>query len=65
MNINLSSYSIYNYIQMTKITFLAHMDYANVLTEWSLCINMHSEINSMIICNVEHPFNYKMQHDMI
>ena len=48
-----------------KITFLAEGDAANVLTEYSHCINKHSDnIQSTVICSFAHPFNYKIKHDI-
>lgn len=47
-----------------KISFLSEGDAANVLTEYSYCINKHSNyIKSKSICLFKHPFNYKIQHD--
>ena len=48
-----------------KITFIAEGDAANVLTEYSHCINKHSnDIESKVICIFAHPFNYKIKHDI-
>ena len=47
-----------------KISFLSIMDFANVLTEYSYCINKHSkDIESKSMCFQKHPFNYEIQHD--
>lgn len=47
-----------------KISFIAENDFANVLTEYSYCLNKHGEnIESKSICFRPHPFNYKIQHD--
>lgn len=46
-----------------KVSFIADIDYANVLTEYSHCFNKHSDIESKSICLKSHPFNYKIQHD--
>jgi hypothetical protein len=47
-----------------KITFLANVDYANVLTEHSNIINKYSEkYRSKIICMRPHGLKYKLQHD--
>lgn len=47
-----------------KISFLSFMDFANVLTEYSYCLNKHSkDIESKSICLQKHPFNYNIQHD--
>jgi hypothetical protein len=47
-----------------KISFIAENDWANVLTEYSYCLNKHGEnIESKSICFRPHPFNYKIQHD--
>lgn len=47
-----------------KISFLSVIDFANVLTEYSYCLNKHSkDIESKSICFQKHPFNYDIQHD--
>ena len=47
-----------------KISFIAENDWANVLTEYSHCLNKHSEdIECKSICFKPHPFNYSIQHD--
>lgn len=47
-----------------KISFLSVVDFANVLTEYSYCLNKHSkDIKSKSICFQKHPFNYNIQHD--
>jgi len=47
-----------------KITFIAEIDFANVLTEYAYCLNKHDEdIECKSICFRSHPFNYKIQHD--
>lgn len=47
-----------------KISFIAENDWANVLTEYSYCLNKHSEdIETKSICLNKHPFNYNIQHD--
>lgn len=47
-----------------KISFIAENDFANVLTEYSYCLNKHSkDIESKSICFRKHPFNYDIQHD--
>ena len=47
-----------------KISFLSVIDFANVLTEYSYCLNKHSkDIESKSICFQKHPFNYNIQHD--
>lgn len=47
-----------------KISFIAENDWANVLTEYSYCLNKHSEdLESKSICLKKHPFNYNIQHD--
>ena len=47
-----------------KISFLSVYDFANVLTEYSYCLNKHSkDIESKSICFQKHPFNYDIQHD--
>lgn len=46
-----------------KITFIAEIDFANVLTEYSYCLNKHSDIQSRTVCIRPHGFNYKIQHD--
>lgn len=47
-----------------KISFIAENDWANVLTEYSYCLNKHSDtIEAKSICYRPHPFNYKIQHD--
>lgn len=47
-----------------KISFIAENDWANVLTEYSYCLNKHSkDIQSKSICFRPHPFNYSLQHD--
>lgn len=48
----------------TKISFIAENDWANVLTEYSHCLNKHSEdIETKSICLNKHPLNYNIQHD--
>lgn len=47
-----------------KISFIAENDFANVLTEYSYCLNKHSEdIQSKSICYKKHAFDYSIQHD--
>ena len=47
-----------------KISFLSIVDFANVLTEYSHCLNKHSnDIECKSICIEKHPFNYNIQHD--
>tara|TARA_R100000908_G_scaffold64669_3_gene49374 strand:- start:1690 stop:2682 length:993 start_codon:yes stop_codon:yes gene_type:complete len=47
-----------------KISFLAENDFANVLTEYTYCLNKHSkDIEARSICYRPHPFNYNLQHD--
>lgn len=47
-----------------KISFIAENDWANVLTEYSYCLNKHSEgIEAKSICLNKHPYNYSNQHD--
>lgn len=46
-----------------KISFLSEGDAANVLTEYSYCLNKHSDIESKSICTIPHPFNYTIKHD--
>lgn len=47
-----------------KISFIAENDFANVLTEYSYCLNKHSQdIKSKSICFRPHPFNYNIPHD--
>ena len=47
-----------------KISFIADVDFANVLTEYSYCLNKHSDnIESKSICFRKHTFNYSIQHD--
>lgn len=47
-----------------KISFISEGDAANVLTEYSYCLNKHSEdIESKSICTIPHPFNYNIKHD--
>jgi|TARA_B110000495_G_scaffold199055_1_gene211844 hypothetical protein len=47
-----------------KISFIAENDFANVLTEYSYCLNKHSEdIQSKSICYKKHVFDYSIQHD--
>lgn len=46
-----------------KISFLSEGDAANVLTEYSHCLNKHSDIKSKSICTIQHPFKYKIEHD--
>lgn len=46
-----------------KISFIAEGDAANVLTEYSYCLNKHSDIESKTICLFKHPFDYTIQHD--
>lgn len=48
-----------------KIVFIAEGDAANVLTEYSHCLNNHcNEIQTKTICLFPHPFNYKIKHDI-
>lgn len=48
-----------------KIVFIAEGDAANVLTEYSYCLNNHcNEIQTKTICLFPHPFNYKIKHDI-
>lgn len=63
----LESFKILNYVKDNRkmITYLADMDYANVMTEYSNIINKHSKIyQSRVYCNYSHPFNYNLQHDI-
>jgi hypothetical protein len=46
-----------------KISFIAENDWANVLTEYSYCLNKHSDFESKSICLNKHIFNYNIQHD--
>ena len=47
-----------------KISFIAPNDWANVLTEYSHCLNKHSDdIESRSICFHPHTFNYNIKHD--
>ncbi len=46
-----------------KISFLSGIDFANVLTEYSYCLNKHSNIECKSICLQKHGFNYDIQHD--
>jgi len=47
-----------------KISFIAESDFANVLTEYSQCLNKHSgDIQSKSICYRPHRFKYNVQHD--
>lgn len=47
-----------------KISFIAENDWANVLTEYSYCLNKHSKnIEAKSICLNKHSFNYTIQHD--
>ena len=46
-----------------KITFLGQNDPANVLTEYSYCLNTHSDMQSKSICLWPHGFKYHIQHD--
>jgi|TARA_R110000772_G_scaffold191564_1_gene302517 hypothetical protein len=47
-----------------KISFIAENDWANVLTEYTYCLNKHSEdIEAKSICFRPHPFNYSLQHN--
>tara|TARA_R100000734_G_C3317260_1_gene110230 strand:+ start:169 stop:1176 length:1008 start_codon:yes stop_codon:yes gene_type:complete len=47
-----------------KISFLSIADFANVLTEYSYCLNKHSDdIVSKSICIEKHPYNYTTPHD--
>ena len=47
-----------------KISFISNKDFANVLTEYSYCLNKHSEnIECKSICFQPHHFNYNIQHD--
>lgn len=48
-----------------KISFLAWMDYANVLTNVSSLVNKYSdEYESMVICITPHTFRYSLTHDI-
>lgn len=63
----LESIKVLNYVPDNRkmITYLADMDYANVMTEYSNIINQYSKkYQSRVICNLPHPFNYKLQHDI-
>lgn len=58
---------ILKYIPDTRkmITYLADMDYANVMTEYSNMLNKYSKkYQSRVFCNMAHPFNYKLKHDI-
>lgn len=47
-----------------KIAFISEGDAANVLTEYSHCLNKHAKnIESKSICTIPHPFNYEIPHD--
>lgn len=46
-----------------KISFVSEIDFANVLTEYSFCLNKHSDIKCKSVCLNKHPFNYNIQHD--
>ncbi len=47
-----------------KISFLSITDLANVFTEYSYCINKHSQdIKSKSICLQQHVYNYNIKHD--
>ena len=47
-----------------KISFIAENDFANVLTEYSHCLNKHSnDIQSKSICYRPHSFDYTIHHD--
>ena len=47
-----------------KISFIAENDFANVLTEYSYCLNKHSNnIEAKSICFRPHKFNYSLQHN--
>ena len=51
-------------MQQMKISFIAENDWANILTEWSHCLNEHSEdIEAKSICLRPHSFNYTIPHD--
>ena len=52
------------FMENKKITFLAIKDYANVLTEYSYCLNKcANKIESKSICTIPHKFKYKIKHD--
>jgi len=46
-----------------KISFLADIDYANVLTEYSQLLNESPDIECKSICLKKHIFDYDLQHD--
>lgn len=49
---------------MKYITFLAKVDWANVLTLQNLCLQMNSsKYKSMCVCSLKHHFNYNIKHE--
>ena len=47
-----------------KVSFIGFVDYANVMTEYSMGINTYSKnYESKVICYQPHKFNYKNKHD--
>jgi hypothetical protein len=51
-------------IKRKRITFIAYLDCANVLTEWSRAVNrFSSEYESLSICGHVHRFMYELKHD--
>lgn len=49
-----------------KICFIADNDWANVLAEYSYCLNKHSvNIQAKSICIKAHRFNYNIKHDYV
>ena len=46
-----------------KISFLADIDYANVLTEYAHLLNESPDIECKSICLKKHIFGYDLQHD--
>jgi hypothetical protein len=47
-----------------KISFISEFDSANVLTEYSYCLNKHGKkLESKSICLSPHPFLYNLKHD--
>ena len=46
-----------------KISFLADIDYANVLTEYAHLLNESPDIECKSICLKKHIFEYDLQHD--
>ena len=46
-----------------KISFLADIDYANVLTEYAHLLNESPDIECKSICLKKHIFDYDLQHD--